>query len=80
MSKGFTDKLPCPCKYECSRNGDCDACIAFHRKIKTLTACMEGFRSESAAACETASEPSGPGRVLTLADRPHLTDYAACAG
>ena len=29
MSKGTTDKLSCPCTYECSRNGDCDACIAF---------------------------------------------------
>ena len=79
MSKGTTDKLFCPCTYECSRNGDCEACIAFHRKINTLTACMEGCNSESAA-CEAAPKPSGPGRVLTLADRPHLTDYAACAG
>lgn len=77
MSKGTTDKLTCPCTYECSRNGDCEACIAFHRKIKTLTACMEGLKPESTA---TASAPSEPGRVLTLADKPHLTDYAACAG
>ena len=65
------EKLPCPCLYECSRNGDCEPCIVFHRKIGTLTACMETLKP---------AKPEGPGRVLTLADKPHLTDFAACAG
>lgn len=67
-------KTPCPCTYDCARKGDCVACIDFHRKIGTLTACMEGLESEAA------TKAKGPGRVLTLADKPHLTAYAACAG
>lgn len=63
----------CPCRYDCSRHDHCTECIAFHRKIGTPVACMEALVAE-------AKKPKGPGRTLTLADRPYLTDYAACAG
>ncbi len=62
----------CPCRYDCSRYDHCTECIAFHRKIETPVACMEALVAKN--------KPAGPGRTLTMADKPFLTDYAACAG
>jgi hypothetical protein len=74
MSENKLPRQPCPCLYNCSRHDHCDECIAFHRRIGTPVACMAGLKSEETP------EDKGNGRVLTLADKPHLTDYAACAG
>ena len=71
MPEDKKDLQHCPCTYDCSRRGHCEECIAFHRRIGTPVACMEGLVSE---------KKEEPGRILTLADKPYLTDYAACAG
>lgn len=62
----------CPCRYDCSRHDHCTECIVFHRKIGTPVACMEALVAKN--------KPTGPGRTLTMADKPCLTDFAACAG
>jgi len=69
----MVSKEHCPCTYDCPRIGDCEACISFHRKVGSLVACMAKLKGDQAPSPEA-------GRVLTLEDKPHLTDYAACAG
>jgi len=38
------DKNPAPCKcpYSCSRHGDCQACMEYHRKSGSKTNCGRG--------------------------------------
>jgi len=74
MTERCSENLDCPCQLQCSRHGNCLECLDFHRKTNTMLACMaEIAKGKEAASAE-------PSRPMNLADRPELTQYAACAG
>jgi hypothetical protein len=33
--------LECPCTGDCGRHGNCALCVAHHREVGSLTACMK---------------------------------------
>lgn len=72
MTDKCSENIDCPCTLQCSRHGDCLECLDFHRKTNTVVACM--------ATASESGEAAVVDRPMNLADRPEMTQYAACAG
>ncbi|MCK5147746.1 hypothetical protein KAR48_13390 [bacterium] len=68
----FVTAKNCPCPADCSRHGDCKACIAYHKKRGDQTCCDRLESKLDVASVE--NERAESGRQI------RLMDYGACAG
>jgi len=47
MEVKLYDGANCPCKAECERHGNCQACIEVHHAKKSLTSCERFYKEQN---------------------------------